>query len=407
MADAPYVWVLAGLHEASPLSRLGVIDVYSTLIWTERWQEWGECVLEVPLTAANASLLVPERILALSSGRQVCRIVSVRAEDTADRDTLTVRATDMRSVFDLRAVDGTVRAYKPSDLIRRMAESCFISPTDSDRSIPCISVSSASGDDDFSDQSARLQASYCMAGERALAVERRYGFGTKMVWDGSTGLTLGFVDPSDSGLEVSEDADTLGSAVLAHDTEGSVTAALVAGQGQGDERTAVWTGSGTGILRRESAVDARDMEPFSGTVADAMSQYAGWVTDGWVRMVGWDVEQWQRYIDGGVSDTDEAIRLLVWLGDPDSMDPDDALDLYVMADAREDGWILAEKTVNLLDVVGRSAYDYIFSVADGDSSYQALEEWPIVWHDKGTVSDPAQGTELIFNPVGGLFATIA
>ena len=46
MADAPYVWVLAGLHEASPLSRLGVIDVYSTLIWTERWQEWGECVLE-------------------------------------------------------------------------------------------------------------------------------------------------------------------------------------------------------------------------------------------------------------------------------------------------------------------------------------------------------------------------
>lgn len=393
--DAPAVWVLSGLHESAPMSRLGVIDVYMTLIWTERWQEWGECVMQVPYTQANSSLLQPERILALTAGRQVCRIVAVEIENTPDADRITVRAADMRSVLDLRAVDGTVRAYYPADLVRKMADECIVSPSMASRRIPCISVSQTR---QSWEASARVQASYCMAGERTQALERRFRFGTAMLWDGSDGIELTFSAPQDSGLVISEEHGTLGSAVHAHSTEDSLTAALVAGQGQGDDRTAVWAGSGTGILRRETAVDRRDLEEPTATVAEAASAFEGWSSEGWVRMLGWDSDRWEEEQSGGGADPDDAFRFLAWLGDITLTDPDSGPS--EPADSRA---LLTEPVpVRLIDIIGDTAYYDLYDTLLATSP----EDWSITWHGKGSSSDPAAGYEYVFDPAGRLALTL-
>lgn len=60
----------------SLLRRIQVIDQYISLVWTERWQTFGDFQLNVPSNHAMRSLLVPDTYLAMNLSNYVMRIES-------------------------------------------------------------------------------------------------------------------------------------------------------------------------------------------------------------------------------------------------------------------------------------------------------------------------------------------
>lgn len=61
-----------------------VVDQYISLIWTERWQTFGDFQLNVPSTHAMRSLFVPDTYLAMSESNYVMRIESYEDDYTSN-----------------------------------------------------------------------------------------------------------------------------------------------------------------------------------------------------------------------------------------------------------------------------------------------------------------------------------
>lgn len=85
------------------LRRSQLVEIFESLIWTERFAQYGDFDLQLPSTPVNRSLLIPGTMLALDTSYRVMRIETI--EDTVDRDgkaTLNIKGRSLEAMLEER-----------------------------------------------------------------------------------------------------------------------------------------------------------------------------------------------------------------------------------------------------------------------------------------------------------------
>ena len=82
------------------LRRENVIDRFESLIWTERFQEFGDFQLDIVSTAANRNLLKVDTWLAMNESHRIMRVESIEdGNDSENRRVLTVKGRSIEAIL--------------------------------------------------------------------------------------------------------------------------------------------------------------------------------------------------------------------------------------------------------------------------------------------------------------------
>jgi hypothetical protein len=110
--------------------RNAVVDQFQSLIWTERWQTYGDFQLNVPSTYSFRSVLKPDTWLAMSKSNYIMRIESVEDDwnDDGSRD-LIIKGSSIEKLFDARASDSVPHTDTPANVARSMFHNVCVSGT--------------------------------------------------------------------------------------------------------------------------------------------------------------------------------------------------------------------------------------------------------------------------------------
>lgn len=122
------------------LRRTEVVDLYESLIWTERWAEWGDFELSIRSTPGTRTLLKPGVQLGLDRSYRVMTIETT--EDTTDQagaEVLKLKGRSLESIFERRAARPTNQTLTalptwnitdvPAAVIRKIVTDTCITPT--------------------------------------------------------------------------------------------------------------------------------------------------------------------------------------------------------------------------------------------------------------------------------------
>lgn len=246
------------------LNQVSVIDSYKSCIWANRYAEIGDCELYLPARPDLLGVLIKDYYLIRQNDDMVCRIKKIQLDtDAEDGDYLIVTGKDVKDLCDQRIVwstmtcDGNLESF-----IRQMVTSTIIDPADSSRKMlkadgsALVELGSAAG---FSNVVTK-QVTYRNVGEKIREYCTTYGWGYKMVLNGSIldfNLYKG-EDRSDS-VFFSDDYENLDTTSYIEDDTNLGNVALVAGEGEGSERSTNVSGYGEGTDRYEIFVDAKDI----------------------------------------------------------------------------------------------------------------------------------------------------
>lgn len=236
--------------DESGYSPVGALDDAYSVVWTERWQDYGEAQIKAP---ASCPAQVGDLITVV--GRSMAAEIVGRTETQAGAE---LRCKDALSVLDRRIVypmvknDGLVSTF-----ITKMLQNGDIvgdGTQTGDRALKPVRI----GDLSAITASAVLQRTYEPMGESLLALGRTYGF------DPVASLSGKHIVIGARTNAVSREwmfGGGLAGYVEDYDESQYKNVAYVAGQNYGDGRVTkeIRAGSPAGMGRRETYVDRRDL----------------------------------------------------------------------------------------------------------------------------------------------------
>lgn len=116
---------------------LGLLEPYESLVWNDRYQEYGDFEAKVPASAERLALLTVDRYLQRDDSEHVMIIETVRVEtDHESGDHIVLKGRSLESILQRRviktqiAVSGAFQNGAAS-----LLNACIISPSDSPRKI--------------------------------------------------------------------------------------------------------------------------------------------------------------------------------------------------------------------------------------------------------------------------------
>lgn len=263
------------------LQKIGIVDNYTSLIWSTRYVEFGDCEIYAPATPENLSIFQLDNYVMREDDDMICKIDKVELETNVETGNyLIITGTDCRKILNQRIVWKTTSfSGTAENFIRRLITQNIISPTDADRVIPRFKLGEYYG----FDVHLNLQTSYEPIGDKIAEICRMYGYGFKVTFDGNnfvfdvySGVDRSFLQTENPYVIFSDDFDNLKSSKYLIDKSNYGSVALVGGSGEGKDRllTMVNTSIATGINRHEIFVDAKSTSK-SITYEDLVEAYAG------------------------------------------------------------------------------------------------------------------------------------
>lgn len=254
------------------LEIISVIDEFSSLIWTERYSEYGDFELYSPTTQRLLSVLQPDYYLCLKDSDRVMIVEDVGIETDAEQgDHLTVAGRSLESILDRRIIwKQTILDGNFQNGIKKLLDENVINPSDIDRRIPNL-VFSASSDPAITNLSIRAQFTGDNLYEAIKALCDVHNIGFKITLSDSLQFVFRLYSGKDRTYSQSENAYVIFSPSFGNLPHSNYleskkplkTVALIAGEGEGAERkTAEVKASNNGSVglnRRELYVDARDI----------------------------------------------------------------------------------------------------------------------------------------------------
>ena len=237
--------------DESGYSPVGTLDDAYSVVWTERWQDYGEAQIRAP---ASCPAQVGDIITVV--GRSMAAEVVGRTETQAGAE---LRCKDALSVLDRRIVypmvknDGSVSTFVGKLLANDDIVGDGSQPSWNDRALRPLRV----GDLSAITASAVLQRSYGQLGETILELGRTYGF------DPVASLSGKHIAISARSSATSREwmlGGGLAGYVEDTDVSNAKNVAYVAGQTYDGARVTERIGSGEGMARRETSVDRRDVQ---------------------------------------------------------------------------------------------------------------------------------------------------
>ena len=117
---------------------IGILDSYKSLIWTDRFAEYGDFEIYAAMDTDLETLLQKDRYLWMNDSEHVMMIESVKiTTDAEDGNFLTVTGKSLEAILGRRII-WNQKEFKGSlqDAIQTMLNEAIISPSIADRKIP-------------------------------------------------------------------------------------------------------------------------------------------------------------------------------------------------------------------------------------------------------------------------------
>lgn len=248
------------------LEQIGIIDSYTSLIWANRYAEKGDCELYIEATTKNLDLLKKGNYLIRHDDDMVCRIETVELDtDVENGNYIIVTGYDVKKILDQRViwgqsnVDGNVEDY-----IRDLVYKSLVNPNLSARQIRNESgrANFFLGDKANFNEVTSEQNSYNNVGEKIREFCTKFNWGYKVIVDDTTKnfyfVLYNGTDRSDY-VVFSTDYENLITSKYKEDSSNLANVALVAGEGEGSDRSRNVSGYAESLNRNELYVDARDI----------------------------------------------------------------------------------------------------------------------------------------------------
>ena len=261
---------------------IAVLDVYESLIWTDRYNSYGDFEMFFAMEESSLAFLKEDNYLWLKDSEHTMIIEDIKINaDTEEGNHLIVTGRSLESILERRIIWGQ-RIFNGNlqNAIQTMLNECIISPSIADRKIPNFRFV-ASTDPKIT----KLTIDNQYTGDdlytviKGLCEENSIGFKIVLTDDNWFEFSLY------AGVDRSYDQTENPYVVFSPNFENIINSnyfsskasyrnvTLVAGEGEGSARKTVTVGSGSGLDRREVFTDARDVssDTEGGTLSD--SQY--------------------------------------------------------------------------------------------------------------------------------------
>lgn len=277
------------------LELLGFLEVYTSVLWEEYAFKAGTFSVESIITDENKALLVPDNILWIE-GDTAGIIEHMEQSAGEDGPRITVKGRLLTGILDRRILWGSYSLYGEAPaLMYDLVTDCAITPTKGDaeaRKIPGLELE---GDPPSAGTSIRKQKTGGSLLEALEELGEPNGVAYGVKFDAQVPRMLFWsrlgVDRSVNQTDVdpvfySTELDDVLASEYAYDSSDYRNVSLVAGEGEGAERVFVSVGNeSAGLVRRESFVDARDLQSTDGETILTEEEYLELLeTRGWEKL---------------------------------------------------------------------------------------------------------------------------
>lgn len=246
------------------LQAVGIIDAYRSLIWVNRYKKVGDCELYLEASETNISLLQTGYYLIRTDDEMICRIKRVEVDTSSQNGNyLIVNGYDAKSFLDQRIVWSTMTCDgNVEDFARSMVNLTLINANLGARQLykpngsKLLQLGTAAGFNEVTTE----QVTYKNVGEKIREYCETYNWGYRVVLDNEQ-LWFQFYEGTDRSNEVffSDAYENLSSTKYVDDKTNMGNVALVAGEGEGANRSRNVYGYAEGIERYEQFIDAKDI----------------------------------------------------------------------------------------------------------------------------------------------------
>lgn len=277
----------------SDLEPIGVLDKYSSFIWTDRYNDAGEFELCLPVTAKYAQSIKKDMYLTIPTSNRTMVVESIKIEtDSEEGNTYNITGRSIESILDRRIVwkqtnvNGSVQ-----NALQTLINDAFISPIDSRRRVSNF-VFNVSADPAVTSVNYAQAAQYMGNSifEVVKKVCKSYHLGFKMefvngnfVFGLYAGVDRSYDQTTNSYVVFSPTHDNLLSSNYLESIKNYKNVLRIAGEGEGATQTFIThylefdddhASEKVGLARREIYVDCHDVSSVtsSNTVMD-VEQY--------------------------------------------------------------------------------------------------------------------------------------
>lgn len=261
------------------LERVGVIDSYRSLIWTQRYYEPGDFELWIDATPENIDLCRRGRMLYRDMDYEDGTIKSVMIiqainlhTSLEEGNTILLQGKDLKSLLHQRIIwNQTVFSGTLEANIRKAVKDNIISPSLAARAISNFTLAPEMG----GTETVKAQATGDNLGEWISEQLRVYEIGYDVVLtDGSfvfglyRGVDRSYEQDVNPYVVFSPGYENLLATDYVIDATEHANVAMIAGEGEGTARKTATAGDASGLDRREIYVDANDLstDTSSGTI---------------------------------------------------------------------------------------------------------------------------------------------
>lgn len=272
-------------------SVLQVIDSYDSLIWTERYADYGDFELVLPFLNGVLYYIDFDNYLAIKESSTVMVIEQIEIEtDVESGNKLKVSGRSLESILNRRIVwKQTILNGKLQNGIQKLLYENIIQPTDPSRKIPNFTFKESS---DTTITGLTIEAQY--TGDNLFDVIKSicdvYSLGFRISLS-DTGFVFSLYNGKDRSygqivnpyVIFSPMYDNLISSNYLDSAKNLKTVTLVAGEGEGTARKTkevpIDSGAGSGLSRREMYTDARDISSTDGEETLTEAEYNSQLTE--------------------------------------------------------------------------------------------------------------------------------
>lgn len=251
-------------------NKIAVIDSYTSLIWTKRYYDIGDCEIYISATTKSLDVLRIGNFVMRSDDDMICRIEKIQIEtDVEEGNFIIATGYDCKKILNQRVIwDQTNYSGTAENFIRQLITANLISPTIASRAIPNFQLSTEQGYIETTEE----QVTFDPLGDKVISICKTFGYGCKVVFDQELkqftfelykGIDRSYSQTENSYVVFSPEFDNLSSTTYESDNSEVCNVALVAGEGEGVARKKITCGEASGINRYELFVDAKDISSYT------------------------------------------------------------------------------------------------------------------------------------------------
>lgn len=263
---------------------VGIIDEYSSLIWTTRYFTHGDFELYLPASEKAIDLLQENYYLCRaqditqdggkSTYKNVMIIETIQVQtDVEASNHLIITGRCLKSILKRRIVWQQTNLNGKVELsIRRLVMENVINPTIAARKISNLVLGDVAG----LSETTEMQVTGDNLGETIDKMCTTYGYGYDIIVVNGNfvfylyeGVDRSYNQTKNPYVVFSNQFENLLKTDYSFDTQNYKNVALVAGEGEGLERKTQAIGTATGLMRYETYVDARDLSTNEGEYTEA------------------------------------------------------------------------------------------------------------------------------------------